>query len=471
MPSSGTGSRTTLGPIAPSPLGVGGGSAVVLGGELGADASGLTRLRARLGEVEAPLGAAGIRTPSGRRLWWVTVPLPAGTATGEARVALVGSGPDGDVELDLGGATIGEPDDGDWPQPADPGGETPLIAIAMATYEPPEDALRRQIDSIREQGWERWICLISDDASSPEAFAAIERAVAGDPRFAVSRSERRLGFLRNFERALRAVPAEADLVALADQDDRWYPDKLERLAATLDATPSARLAFSDMRITDGRGEVLSDTYWYLRREHHEDMASLMVANVVTGAASMFRRDLLDDALPFPPANPDHAVYHDHWLALCALGTGEIAYLDSPTYDYARHDESVTVREAPDWLRPEHGFAGRARLHWRRLTRRLRMGSASPGFAAVYRDRWLLIDQLATALELRLGDRLTRSARRDLRRLERSRRSPLAAGWLLGRCLRPLLGRNETLARERVLFGGLLWRWMPWLPLWRRDGAE
>lgn len=100
-----------------------------------------------------------------------------------------------------------------------------------------------------------------------------------------------------------------------------------------------------------------------------------------------------------------------------------------------------------------------------------MGSASPGFAAVYRDRWLLIDQLATALELRLGDRLTRSARRDLRRLERSRRSPLAAGWLLGRCLRPLLGRNETLARERVLFGGLLWRWMPWLPLWRRDGAE
>ena len=271
--------------------------------------------------------------------------------------------------------------------------------------------------------------------------------------------------------ARRWLVVSSGLVALADQDDRWYPDKLERLAAALAVAPAARLAFSDMRVTDGRGEVLSDTYWYLRREHHEDMASLMVANVVTGGASLFRRDLLDDALPFPPANPDHAVYHDHWLALCALGTGEITYLDEPTYDYTRHDESVTVREAPGWLRPEHGFAGRARLHWRRLTRRLRMGSASPGFAAVYRDRWLLIDQLAIALELRFGERLTRSARRDLRRLERARRSPLAAGWLLGRCLRPLVGRNETLARERVLLGGLLWRWMPWLPLWRRDGAE
>ncbi len=260
-------------------------------------------------------------------------------------------------------------------------------------------------------------------------------------------------------------------VALADQDDRWYPDKLERLAATLAGAPAARLAFSDMRITDGAGTVLSDTYWYLRRERHDDMASLMVANVVTGGASLFRRDLLDDALPFPPADPGHAVYHDHWLALCALGTGEIAYLDEPTYDYTRHDESVTVREAPDWLRPADGFAGRARLFWRRGTRRLRMGSASPGFAAVYRERWLLIDQLALALDERFGDRLTPPSRRALRRLTRAERSPLAAAWLLVRCLRPFIGRNETLARERVLLGGLLWRWMPWLPLWRRDGTR
>jgi len=463
--------RTALGQVAPAPIEVGGGSAIVLSGALGADASGLRGMRVRLGAIEAPLGAAGVRTPSGRRLWWAVVPLPARTAAGAATVALVGSGPEGEVELSLGELEFGPPAAASWPQPQDPGGERPLIAIAMATHEPPEEAIRRQIESIKEQGWERWVCLISDDASSPAAFAGIERAIGGDPRFAVSRSDERLGFLRNFERALRAVPADAELVALADQDDRWNPDKLERLAATLEAAPAARLAFSDMRITDGEGRVLSETFWYLRRERHDDMASLMVANVVTGGASLLRRDLLDDALPFPPASPEHALYHDHWLALCALGSGEIAYLDAPTYDYTRHDDAVTVREAPGWLRPEHGFAGRARLHWRRATRRIRMGSASPGFAAVYRDRWLLIDQLATALELRLGDRLTRAARRDLRRLTRAERSPLAAAWLLGRCLRPIVGRNETLARERVLLGGLLWRWMPWLPLWRRDGAE
>ena len=43
--------------------------------------------------------------------------------------------------------------------------------------------------------------------------------------------------------------------------------------------------------------------------------SLLMANSVTGAASLFRRDLLDYALPFPPRQFTH--FHDHWLGLCA----------------------------------------------------------------------------------------------------------------------------------------------------------
>ena len=42
-------------------------------------------------------------------------------------------------------------------------------------------------------------------------------------------------------------------------------------------------------------------------------------NTVTGAASLFRRELLDVALPFPdvPGKP----FHDHWLACVALAIG------------------------------------------------------------------------------------------------------------------------------------------------------
>ncbi len=452
LPAPGPPAGVELDPIAPGPIAVGGGTAILLEGSHESVLPPGARIRA--GELERPLDASGARGEGGLR-WWAVLPIPAGALAGEAPIELLARGEEG---VRLGSltvaATTGEPPPG--PRPV--AGEGPLIAICMATFEPERDRLRRQLDSIRAQTRERWVCVISDDCSSPAGTAAIEEAVAGDPRFHVSRAGERLGFLRNFERAIRMAPPEAELIALADQDDRWFSDKLDALAEALEREPGARLAYSDMRILDGEGRVLSDTYWYLRRNRCEDMASLLVANVVTGAASMFRRELLDDALPFPPAHPTHALYHDHWLALCALATGPVAYLDRPTHDYFRHEESVTVREAPDWLRPQRGPGGRVGLHWRRLTRRLRMGSSAPSWERVYRERWLLIRQLATVLELRLGDRLAARHRRSMGRLLAAERSPAAAAWLAVRCLRPLVGRNETLARERVLLGGLIWRW-------------
>ena len=104
----------------------------------------------------------------------------------------------------------------------------PLVAICMATYEPPAQLLERQIESLCEQTHRSWICLISDDGSSPPTYRRLESLTASDPRFVLSRSPSRLGGYRNFERALSMVPPRAELVALCDQDDRWYPEKLER---------------------------------------------------------------------------------------------------------------------------------------------------------------------------------------------------------------------------------------------------
>ncbi len=112
---------------------------------------------------------------------------------------------------------------------------------------------------------------------------------------------------------------------------RWHPDKLATLLAELG---DAQLVYSDARVVDGDGRVLADTYWSRRTNNHRDLLSLLVANSVTGAASLFPRSLLDDALPFPPAQFAH--FHDHWLALVALSLGDIAFVERPLYDYVQH---------------------------------------------------------------------------------------------------------------------------------------
>ena len=200
--------------------------------------------------------------------------------------------------------------------PPEPVAGSPQVAICMATFEPPIDLFRRQVESIRAQTHTDWLCVVSDDCSAPERFAALVDVIGDDPRFVVARSDRRLGFYRNFERALALAPTGARYVALADQDDAWRPEKLSTLVASIG---DARLVYSDQRVITRDGSVISDTYWSRRRNNHSDLLTLLVANSVTGAASLFPRTLLDDALPFPPAQFAH--FHDHWLALTALALG------------------------------------------------------------------------------------------------------------------------------------------------------
>jgi glycosyltransferase involved in cell wall biosynthesis len=317
----------------------------------------------------------------------------------------------------------------------------------MATYEPTIELFRAQIESIRSQTVSDWVCVISDDGSSEERFAELREVIGDDDRFRVSRSPRRLGFYHNFERALASVPPDAELVALSDQDDTWHPNKLEVLC---EAIGPAELAYSDARVVDPSGSLVSPTFWVGRANNNTNMASLLFANTVTGAASLFRRELLDYALPLPSA--PGPVYHDHWIALVALGLGEIRYVDTPLYDYVQHERAFLGHTATHALDRE-----RAPL-WRRARggpeRYRQMLAVWRGY---YFDEYCRTQTFARVLRLRLGGRIPLRKRAMLRFYVNAERSPLAWLWLLARSFRNLWGRNETLAVERGLLRGIAWR--------------
>jgi glycosyltransferase involved in cell wall biosynthesis len=319
------------------------------------------------------------------------------------------------------------------------------VAICMATHDPPPDLFDRQIESIRSQTREDWLCLISDDASAPERLAAIRDAIEEDPRFLLFPSSERLGFYRNFERALAMVPGDVPYVALADQDDRWDPRKLEVL---LEHLGDARLVYSDARAIRPDGEVIARSLWTRRRNNRTNLASLLFSNTVTGAASLFRRELLELALPFPPA-PGRP-YHDHWLALVALVSGELAYVQEPLFDYVQHPGAVIGYEAISaQLGPGVG---------ERLRRLLADPSAAlPRWREAYLDEYCRTLLFALVLRMRCASLLTPAKRRALDLFLAGERSPRTLGWLAVRPLRALTGHNETMRFEHRLLRGLVWR--------------
>ncbi len=265
----------------------------------------------------------------------IVVPFPpVATATDvDLRLRLVTR--DGDVlERVVGSLTI-LPGSGATPLDVVWQGTGPRVAICMATHHPPLDLFAAQVASIKAQTHDNWICIVSDDRS-PDFLLRPMEALLDDPRFIFRKHRQQVNFYGNFERALQLCPADADVVALSDQDDRWYPEKLKTLLDHLD--DDAQLVSSDVRIVDRDGATRSDTFWVSRRNNFTSLASLLAANTVMGAASLFRATLLRQILPFPERLG--AAYHDHWIALNALVAGAIRYVDTPLHDYVQHGDNV-----------------------------------------------------------------------------------------------------------------------------------
>ena len=324
----------------------------------------------------------------------------------------------------------------------------PLIAICMAAYNPNIELFRDQVESIRAQSYPNWVCVISDDCSEPERFEQVAEIVGDDDRFILSRFEYNQGFYRNFERALELAPAQAELLALSDQDDRWYPDKLEALK---EAIGRAELAYSDLRRVDVAGNVRAETLWEGRRNNKTNFASLLVSNSIVGASCLVRRRVVEKAVPFP-SGPSWD-FHDHWLALVAMATGEIAYVDRPLYDQVQHPDAILGRVGAAQAGPGN-----------EEPRRLRDRIPSPrGFLnrwrSAYFSLYLQRQFLARMLLGRCGAQLTRRKRHALRLTVAAARSPLAVAWLAARPVRSLWGRNETLGLEQNLVRGILWPYL------------
>jgi glycosyltransferase involved in cell wall biosynthesis len=186
------------------------------------------------------------------------------------------------------------------------------VAVCLAVHRADPELLRRQLASLDAQTHRPVVLVREDDEAGSGAYRA-------------------------FERCLSRAPAGARFVAPCDQDDVWHPDKLAVLVDALERS-GAMLAYCDLRIVRPDGAVLSETYWTDRDNAWRDMGDLLATNVVTGAASLLRREVLDVALPFPPEVDGS--HHDHWLALCALALGDLEYVDRPLVDYVLHGANL-----------------------------------------------------------------------------------------------------------------------------------
>jgi glycosyltransferase involved in cell wall biosynthesis len=205
-------------------------------------------------------------------------------------------------------------------------------SIVLAAYEPDPELFRRQLTSIRAQSVTAWECVVSVDGDLDTVRSLVAEITDDDARFRVVGDGSRRGFYLNFEHGIRAVDPSARWVALSDQDDEWYPHKLETLLPHL---ADVDLVSGQARLVEQpSGRVLGKT----SRADHGLVANVL-NNQFSGSAFVFRSEILPNALPFPVASTRTAA-HDHWLAVIAGAARGTRMLPDVLQDYVQHAANV-----------------------------------------------------------------------------------------------------------------------------------
>jgi hypothetical protein len=140
-----------------------------------------------------------------------------------------------------------EPDEQDLANLAEKAGRfprRPLVSVLLPTYNTDPVFLRRAIESVRAQLYDRWELCIADDASTREDTRKALRALAAeDPRIRVVFRPRNGHIAAASNSALRL--ARGEFVALLDHDDELAPAALARMVEAINRDPGLRFLYSD----------------------------------------------------------------------------------------------------------------------------------------------------------------------------------------------------------------------------------
>lgn len=223
------------------------------------------------------------------------------------------------------------------------------ISVALCTYNG-RPFLSEQLESILSQTRPPDEIVVFDDNSSDGTRKILREYASGHPDlFNVHYNERTRGVVRNFEQCIKAC--DCDLISLADQDDVWCEEKLERHSQIFQKSDPV-LTFHNSTITDEQLNPESNL-WSEIEYHPRDIRGKLAAvkelarrNVVQGATCCFRSELVPKITPIPKKWP-----HDHYIAIKASLFGDLHDIDEELLYYRQHDEQVVGARSDlrEWL--------------------------------------------------------------------------------------------------------------------------
>ena len=207
------------------------------------------------------------------------------------------------------------------------------VQVLMPTYNG-EKYIIEQIRSIEEQTYSNITLLIRDDLSTDNTVGLVD-AIDGKRTFI--RGTSNLGVIQSFLELLR-ISDNVDYYALADQDDVWKADKLERAIHFLkqhdDNIPLLYCAGVDV-VDDN----LTFKGYLSAKKKGPSFENALVQNIATGCTIVMNkaaRDLINSVKP----TSNKIVMHDWWFYLIVSSFGKVIYDKESVMYYRQHSNNT-----------------------------------------------------------------------------------------------------------------------------------
>jgi glycosyltransferase involved in cell wall biosynthesis len=214
------------------------------------------------------------------------------------------------------------------------------VSIAMCTYNG-EAYLEAQLESFVQQTRLPDELVVCDDGSM-DATVQILKAFQSRVNFPVRIviNQHNLGSTKNFDQAIGLCNHE--FIFLADQDDVWKPEKLEKLHSIFIKQSKVNMIFTDAEVVDQNFCNLGYLVWQsidfkptestlVGHDFRLQPTSLLTNNVVMGATCAFRASLRDLFQPIPKI-----AVHDAWIASVSAVHASLMAVQEPLLFYRQH---------------------------------------------------------------------------------------------------------------------------------------
>lgn len=209
-----------------------------------------------------------------------------------------------------------------------------MISVCMATHNG-ERYIKEQINSLLCQLSKGDEIIVSDDGSTDSTLDILKSY--NDSRIKIfifkqpsKSSHAHIYVCRNFENALNH--ASGDYIFLADQDDWWMPNKVEKCLTCLkDHTLVVhRAELCDCKLKFKGQLMYKDEFVF------KNYLALKIGKYY-GCTLAFRKELLNYILPFPKM----LILHDHWIGCTAELVGTVYYEKVPQIKYRQHGDNTS----------------------------------------------------------------------------------------------------------------------------------